>query len=193
MLERYSKDEQSCKKVCQELISELMCVETMPFKIVSGMGMSIGHFISGSVRQNCNNKNINRYLDMEPFPFTNEKDNNRHRVSIMSKAGIFIFLYGDKMIDFESSGMWKEYQIAKRNKESIIISLPCGDNSISEAIYKEELKDTKSFVSNNIDCFKLFTNNNSNKEFFKKLVKALLIEARKKMDCIIESTVNYLK
>ena len=59
------------------------------------MGMGIGHLISGTVKQNCQNTNLNRYLQMEAFPFSRKNANKTHRKNMISKAGIFIFLYGD--------------------------------------------------------------------------------------------------
>ncbi|MBR1442808.1 MAG: SIR2 family protein [Firmicutes bacterium] len=180
MFTRYSSEETYGKKVCQTLVSTFLSIDTMPFKFVSGMGMSIGHFISGSIKQNIKNRDINRFLDMEPFPFSSKSDNDKHRTNIMLKAGIFIFLYGDMSTNVESSGMWKEYQIAKRNKDSIIIPLPCGEDSISNLIFNEEYKNCKSFVYENIDLFKSFSIYNDNLAFFRSLVNTVIIETRKK-------------
>ena len=102
------------------------------------MGMSIGNFVAGNVKQQVKNKNLNRYLQMEPFPFTNKQENEVHRKQIIEKAGIFIFIYGDLNENLQSikfSGMWKEYTYAKSNPHNIIIALPCGDLSISKKIY----------------------------------------------------------
>lgn len=69
-----------------------MTIEDSPYKFISGMGMSIGHFICGTIKQKCNEKNLNRYLQMEPFPFTNSTDNARHRESMIKKPE-YSYLY----------------------------------------------------------------------------------------------------
>ncbi|WP_461257562.1 hypothetical protein, partial [Treponema sp. R80B11-R83G3] len=131
---RYSKEENEGKLVCQTLVNAFMKIDESPFKFICGMGMSIGHFISGTVKQLCNGKNPNRYLQMEPFPFTSNEANEKHRKSIVSKASIFIFIFGDysgNEDEIEKSGMWNEYLYAKNDKNGILIPLPCGRLSIS--------------------------------------------------------------
>ena len=125
-----------------------MAIEDSPYKFISGMGMSIGNFICGTIKQKCNEKNLNRYLQMEPFPFTSSTDNARHRECMIKKAGIFIFIIGyldENFPSVEESGMWKEYILAKNNKDNIIIPLPCGADSISSKIYYKELAEIDSF------------------------------------------------
>lgn len=79
LFKRNSMEEIKAKNVCQELVSAFMEIDNFPFKFISGMGMSIGHFISGTIKQLVKNKNINRYLQMEPFPFTSKEANINHR------------------------------------------------------------------------------------------------------------------
>lgn len=42
---RHSKEEDIGKILCQNLVSAFMTIEDSPYKFISGMGMSIGHFI----------------------------------------------------------------------------------------------------------------------------------------------------
>ena len=158
---RHSFEEENGKKLCINLVSAFMNVDNSPFKFISGMGMSIGHFISGAITQICKvkNTNINRYLQMQPFPFSSKNDNEIHRQEIIKKAGVFIFIYGDfdgNFDNIEGSGMWREYIEAKKDKNNIIISLPCGEHSISKIIYEKEKENICSFshiYKNIIDKF----------------------------------------
>lgn len=193
--ERYSADETNGKKICHDLTVAFMRIENMPFKFISGMGMSIGHFISGNIKQQCKYRDLDRFLDMEPFPFTSSKDNEKHRKSIMAKAGIFIFLYGD--IDdhsqtIEQNGMWKEYRIAKNNDSNIIIPLPCGEKSVSTLIFETEIKDTTSFTYNNIELINSFSIYKDNQTFFRELVDRIILAVREKIDNIIDDIINYM-
>ena len=91
--ERHSDEENYGKIVCQNIVNAFMQFKDFPFKFISGMGMSIGHFICGTIKQNCKEKNLNlnRYLQMEPFPFTSKNDNDKHRENIINKA-VHIFV-----------------------------------------------------------------------------------------------------
>lgn len=185
---RHSEEENIGKKVCQNLVLSFMKVEESPFKFISGMGMSIGHFICGTIKQKCKGKNINRYLQMEPFPFTNSKDNDSHRKNMINKAGIFIFIFGD--LDevpgkIENSGMWKEYIGAKNNKDNIIVSLPCGVDSISSLIYNKEKAEMDSFSARYKNLIDSFNYQTDDEAFFDNLVEKVILTTREKMDIII--------
>ena len=193
--ERNSIDELCGKNVCQDMVSAFMEVENMPYKFISGMGMSIGHFVSGSIKKRCQIRDIKRYLEMEPFPFTSNEDNERHRQSIMAKAGVFIFLYGDldeNHFNLEQNGMWKEYIIAKSNDQNIIIPLPCGNDSVSTVIYENEIKNTDSFSFINKDLLESFSVRNDNINFFRHLVEKISLATRKKFDIFIDEMTSYM-
>lgn len=186
---RHSVEEEMGKKVCQNLITAFMSVEDSPYKFISGMGMSIGHFICGTIKQKCNEKNINRYLQMEPFPFTSPEDNERHRECMIKKAGIFIFIFGDfdkNQKNIEDSGMWKEYLLAKSNKDNIIIPLPCGADSISSKIYEKELEEADSFTNRYHSLLQNFEYQTSDIHFFEELVEKTILSTRAKLDTIID-------
>lgn len=182
---RHSEAEGIGKRLCQNLIGSFMKYTEFPFKFISGMGMSIGHFICGTVRQKCKNKNLNRYLQMEPFPFTNKEDNKRHRDGLINKAGIFIFIFGDleeAQDEIENSGMWKEYIQAKKNQDNILIPLPCGIDSISTIIFKKELEDTSSFSVRYFELLNTFNYKSSGMDFFDTLVEKVILTTREIMD-----------
>lgn len=192
---RHSKEEIAGKNVCKELVNSFIDLDNPHFKFISGMGMSIGHFISGTIKEICRDRNINRFLQMEPFPFKSKTANENHRKNIINQAGIFIFIYGDynsTTDNIETSGMWKEYLEAKKDKSSIIIPLPCGNDSISKVIFEEELKDNQSFSYKNIYLIETFNHNESNRTFFKKLVKKVIIDVRKSTDKILDELINDL-
>lgn len=193
MFTRNSREENIGKKLCQDLVSAFMKLTDFPFKFISGMGMSIGHFISGTIKQKCKNKNLNRYLQMEPFPFTDREANDKHREDMINKAGIFIFIYGDvdDKKNYKSNGMWKEYILAKKNRNNIIIPLPCGENSMSNIIFQEEKKDLYSFSSINLNLFEEFNYTSENECFFDQLINKIVLVTRKNMDHVLDKiTVN---
>lgn len=193
--ERHSIEEDMGKKVCQNLVEAFMQYEEAPFKFISGMGMSIGHFICGTIRQKCKGKNTNRYLQMEPFPFTGKEDNTKHRENMINKAGIFIFIFGDldeSPEDIQNSGMWKEYVQAKYNKNNILIPLPCGENSISYKIFEAEKADTTSFSARYHELLQTFDYQIADCNFFDILVEKVLLVTREKMDAIIDIITDEL-
>ena len=192
---RHSKEEEMGKILCQNLVNAFMNIEDSPYKFISGMGMSIGHFICGAIKQKCNEKNLNRYLQMEPFPFTSSEDNAKHREDMIRKAGIFIFIFGDlddNLPNIEDSGMWKEYILAKNNKNNIIIPLPCGANSISSQIYNKELAESNSFSARYCELLDGFDYRVSEIHFFEKLAEKVILSTREKLDTIIEEIVDKL-
>lgn len=192
---RHSNEEEIGKRICQNLVNAFMDIEDSPYKFISGMGMSIGHFICGTVKQKCYEKNLNRYLQMDPFPFTSTKDNARHRESMIKKTGIFIFIFGDlneNLQNVEDSGMWKEYLLAKNDNDNIIIPLPCGADSISSKIYDKEILETDSFSAKYYKMLQNFDYTTSDIHFFEELVEKVILSTREKLDIIIEEIVDKL-
>lgn len=192
---RHSIEENIGKRMCQNLVESFMNIKESPFKFFSGMGMSIGHFICGTIKQKCKGKNINRYLQMEPFPFTSSIDNEKHRENMINKAGIFIFIFGDldeASEDIKNSGMWKEYMLAKNNKDNIIIPLPCGEDSISKKIHDKEKVDGDSFSALHYNFLEEFDYRTADKNFFDELVEKIILTTRQKMDSIMDELENDL-
>ena len=185
--ERHSAEEDVGKKVCKGLVKAFMNIKAFPFKFISGMGMSIGNFICGSIKESCDqNKNLNRYLQMEPFPFTSPKANKKHRKDMVSKAGIFVFLYGDYEENNRTGGMWQEYYEAKNSVNNIIVPIPCGENSISKSIFELELEDKNSFSYRNQTLLIGFEHENPNEPFFTSLVDKIILASRMHMDEVLD-------
>jgi len=184
--QRHSAEEEMGKIICHNLIKAFMSIEHFPFKFISGMGMSIGHFITGAVKNQCEGRNQNRYLQMEPFPFTSQSDNDQHRKDIMSRAGIFIFIFGDiGDKDVNRSGMWREYNQATEDTLSIIIPLPCGTDSVSNYIFENELLNVNSFTYSNKDLLCSYDHTKANEQFFADLVSKVILITRMKMDTLL--------
>ncbi len=186
---RHSSEEDVGKRMCQNLVESFMNLDKAPFKFISGMGMSIGHFICGTIKKKCGEKNLKRYLQMEPFPFTSKEDNEKHRENMINKAGIFIFIFGDydeTSKNIENNGMWKEYLQAKKNKENIIVPLPCGADSISTKIYEREKAETDSFSANYNALLQRFDYRTASIDFFDELIEKIILTTREKMDLLID-------
>ncbi|MBQ8116743.1 MAG: SIR2 family protein [Lachnospiraceae bacterium] len=171
---RKSKSENDAKRVCRELTTQFQNDSRRPYKFITGMGISIGHFISGSIKEMCKERlrgDVGRYLQMEPFPFTGENDSKIHRRNMIGKAGIVIFIYGHLQSgqDITCSGMYKEYLIAKENSDTIIIPIPCGTDTVSNYLFEKEKKVEGSFTSKNYDFLMQFDPAVSNETFFEKL------------------------
>lgn len=193
--ERHSIDENIGKKLCQNLIGAFMKLKNAPFKFISGMGMSVGHFICGTIKQKCIGKNINRYLQMEPFPFTSREDNQKHRENMINRVGICIFILGDcdgGLQEIQNSGMWIEYMQAKKDIENIIIPLPCGNESISEQIFKVEKAEKGTFSARYSDLLESFNYKTDSMDFFDTLVEKIILTTREKLDIIINDIINSL-
>lgn len=193
--ERHSVEENIGKKVCQNLVEAFMKLTDSPFKFISGMGMSIGHFICGTIKQKCIDKNVNRYLQMEPFPFTSPQDNQKHRENMLNKAGIYIFIFGDYEEiagGKENSGMWKEYQYAKKSEENIIIPLPCGNDSISKHIFEVENTEGGTFSARYKELLKKFDYRTATIDFFDELVEKIILITRERLNIVIDEILHSL-
>lgn len=114
---------------------------------------------------------------------------------MIKKAGIFIFIFGDideNLPNVEESGMWKEYILAKNNKDNIIIPLPCGADSISSKIYYTELAEIDSFSARYSKLLDDFDYTVSDIHFFEELVEKVILSTREKLDTIIEEIADKL-
>lgn len=174
--ERGSDTEEAAKLFCIKLTDCFQSNNYRPYKIITGLGNSIGHFISGSIKERCrysHSKNVDRYLQMEPFPFTGPEESDRHRHNMIEKAGIVIFIYGNVSgdSDIKQTGMFKEYLIAKENKDTIIIPIPCGLNTVSNYIFDIEKDCEDSFASRFYQFLADFDPQNLNDNFFDALFK----------------------
>ncbi len=186
---RGSKEENDGKNVCKALSDAFINFEISPYKIILGMGMSIGNFVAGNVKNKKKDENVNRYLQMEPFPFTNAFENDKHRRGIIEKAGIFIFLYGDyneHTGSLEENGIWKEYSYAKSDSNNIIVPLPCGETSISQKIYEKEFLEQESFTYINRKLLSTFDITKDNTDFFNNLTQVINFTVRERFDTLLD-------
>lgn len=193
---RGSKEEENAQKLCRCLVKVFTCdvgnkIKEEAFKLVSGMGMSIGNFISGATKSYHKDQNINRYIKMAPFPFEGEESNKNHREQLIRYSGIFIFIYGDipNNISVKESGMWKEYELAKQDVENIIIAIPI-KNCLSCEIYNEELNNPSSFIKLNEDLFANYFSDTDFEIFFTKLSQRILAFRRKYFDIYFKNIIK---
>ena len=136
------------------------------------------------------------YTHLEPFPFTSKNDNDKHRENIINKAGIFLFVFGDldEALDgIQNSGIWREYILAKKNKENILIPLPCGIDSISYRIFEEEKKEEDSFSAKYSTLLQSFDYKAAYSDFYDTLVDKIILTVREKMDNILDDIELSLK
>ena len=98
------------------------------FKIVSGYGLGVGaHVVDGALDEVYLEKkaNITDHLQVFPFPPIDSPEPimSRYRTDVVSRAGIAIFVFGNKLEDIsikEADGMWKEFEIARFNNSLLI-------------------------------------------------------------------------
>ena len=102
------------------------------FRIINGFGLGIGsHVINGALSDIYadNSNSIKDQLILRPFPQGIEDKNTRdalwdkYRQDMISKAGIAIFLFGNKKVGtaiIEADGVRKEFTIAKEKGLKII-------------------------------------------------------------------------
>lgn len=114
---------------CYELSKKI--VEN-DWKILSGFGLGIGStIINGALEATDNNrfKTINDNLSLHPFPQIAPQNSSlqqqwtKYRENIISKAGICIFIFGNKEENGKkiiAEGMIEEYNIAKKMNKLII-------------------------------------------------------------------------
>jgi hypothetical protein len=117
------------------------------YKIVSGYGLGIGSVvINGALdyKLNSNYRNLDDLLILRPFPQIQSGTKSisevwtDYRNEMISKAGIAIFIFGNKLVDGEivnSNGMEEEFQICLKHN---VIPIPIGaTGSISKAFWIE--------------------------------------------------------
>ena len=182
--------ELDAKNFCRQL--SLMLKERR-YKVISGMGMSIGNFVVGPIikRAHEKNENVDRFISINPFPFSTYKEHYIHRKSMISMSGISIFIYGDYRDDYERTGMWSEYLISKEQK-NIIIAIPTSYPSISNTIFANELTDDKSFCSRHECLLKSFTKNTDIRDSLESLICQLYAYSTKKYEELInQAYYNY--
>lgn len=120
------------------------------YKIVTGFGLGIGSsVINGALEEIMKNKyqHIDEYLCLRPFPqiingeLPREQLFNKYRIEMINKAGIAIFLFGNKLSDMGTivaDGVLKEFEIAKERNSLII---PIGSTGWASSFIMDYVKE----------------------------------------------------
>lgn len=131
------------------------------YKIVSGFGLGIGDIvINGALdfKLNSNYRNLDDLLVLRPFP--QRKSGSKeiaevrtaYRNDMISKAGIAIFVFGNKLVDgkvINSDGMLEEFEICLAHN---VIPIPIGvTGSVSKELWEKVVSNSIDFYPNNKD------------------------------------------
>ena len=156
-----SFDEKEATKFIHQLSNRLIQEE---YNIISGFGLGVGSaVITGALQEIYMNKrtiNENRLL-LRPFPQGIENDDTRHqlwkkyREDMISRAGISIFLFGNKLTDKgieNANGMRSEFEIAKE-QQNLIVPIGC-TGYVAEEIWEEINKDLEKYYCKVDDILK---------------------------------------
>ncbi|MBT9188915.1 SIR2 family protein [Zobellia russellii] len=178
------------EELAKELIHNLSYqLAEKNYKIVSGYGLGIGSIvINGALdyKLNSNYRNLDDLLILRPFPQIQSGAKSikevwtDYRQDMISKAGIAIFLFGNKISDdkiIDSNGMLEEFEICLKNN---VIPIPVGAtgyvskmlwDKVTGAIedYYPLNKDLQEAI-NNLDEFAI-----GNKEIIKNIIIAINI------------------
>lgn|SRR5690606_24657830 len=159
------------------------------YKIVSGYGLGIGSIvINGALdfKLNSNYKNLDDLLILRPFPQIQSGSKSipeiwtDYRNDIISKAGIAIFIFGNKIDNNEitnSDGMEEEFKICL---EQNVIPVPIGvTGSLSKVLWDKVIKEFDKIYPDNRDLRdainKLGEENISNEDIITNTIKAVNI------------------
>lgn len=159
------------------------------FKIVSGYGLGIGSIvINGALEYKINSKyrNLDDLLILRPFPQIQSGSKNiselwtDYRNDMISKAGIAIFIFGNKLVDdkiVDSNGMFEEFEICLKCN---VIPIPIGATGfLSKKLWDKVTSDLKSYYPENkalhAEILELGKANLSRKEITTAILKAINI------------------
>ena len=132
------------------------------YKIVSGYGLGIGSMvINGALDFKLNHSNY-RHLDdlliLRPFPQLQSDSKpiseiwTNYREDMISKAGIAIFIFGNKIVDgriVNSNGMEEEFEICIKHN---VIPIPIGSTgSISKVLWNKVVNNFNFYYPYNTD------------------------------------------
>lgn len=115
------------EKLCKELTASLLSDQ---YSIYTGFGRNFGNYLTGSSIQYmlAHNMEIDKFLIMRPFLKTmTPEEKKSHRGMMIGDCRYVIFMFGQSPKDgkyVNSSGMEKEYEIAKEHGK-IIIPVGC--------------------------------------------------------------------
>ena len=134
------------------------------FNIISGFGLGVGSaVITGALQEiYMNKKRVNEdRLLLRPFPQGIIDDSTRqtlwkkYREDMMSRAGVSVFLFGNKLVDGKvvlANGMRSEYEIAV-DMHNLIVPVGC-TGYIAQEIWNEINKDLSAYYTNIDDPLK---------------------------------------
>jgi hypothetical protein len=112
------------------------------FKIVSGFGLGVGtHVVEGVADEIHLERKVRLTDELQcfPFPFENRssKLRNSYRSNIISRVGVAVFVFGNKLDDItikEADGVMEEFEMARSNNAVLI---PVGASGYaSERLWK---------------------------------------------------------
>jgi Sir2- and TIR-associating SLOG family/SIR2-like domain len=131
------------------------------YKIVSGYGLGIGSIvINGALdfKLNSNYRNLDDLLILRPFPQTQSGNKTipeiwtDYRNEMISKAGIAIFVFGNKLVNgniVNSNGMEEEFEICLKHN---VIPIPIGSTgSVSKYLWEKVTKELNIYYPDNAD------------------------------------------
>jgi hypothetical protein len=157
------------------------------YKIVSGYGLGIGSIvINGALdfKLNSNYRNLDDLLILRPFPQIQSGTKSipevwtDYRNEMISKAGIAIFVFGNKLVNGElvnSNGMEEEFQICLKHN---VIPIPIGaTGSISKNFWLKVTNKIEAYYPVNTDLYQaikeLGKENQSKNEIINNTIKAI--------------------
>jgi len=177
----YSMKDKNAKEFISNLSKTIILNN---YNIITGFGLGVGSLIiSGALEEvYMNQKRIdNRRLLMRPFPQSVHSGDiqelwNKYREDMISRAGISIFIFGNKVKDdkiIDADGVYKEFKIACQMRNKII---PVGATHwVARKIWKEINQNySKYYNEDNIELRKLFDELNNDKLCPEELNKVIL-------------------
>lgn len=132
------------------------------YKIVSGYGLGIGSIvINGALdfKLNSHYRNLDDLLILRPFPQIQSGTKSipqiwtEYRNDMISKAGIAIFVFGNKKLDdgtvVNSTGMVEEFEICLKHG---VLPIPIGVSGwIAKELWEKVVNDLAAFYPDNVD------------------------------------------
>jgi len=129
------------------------------YKIISGFGLGIGSIvINGALdfKLNSNYRSLDDLLVLRPFPQIQSGGQSISKVwtdyrnEMISKAGITIFVFGNKKVGeniVNSNGMEEEFEICLKHN---VIPIPIGATGyVSKSLWDRVINELQSYYPNN--------------------------------------------
>ncbi|MQR84845.1 hypothetical protein GFV16_02655 [Bacillus megaterium] len=152
------------------------------FNIVSGFGVGVGSFvISGALEEIYMNqgKIDDSRLILRPFPQNTEakKQWEKYRQDMISRAGISIFIYGNKVKDgklVNADGVISEFEISNKQNNFLV---PVGaTGSAAKQLWHQVYKDFENYYPNaSTDMEKAFKDLNDENLTKEQLIEKILL------------------